>query len=555
MRNRARAVFAPIVCLVAAIAPAAAAKGPEGALESRAWEMVSPAAKGGGEVSVPGRAGTGAFQAAAQGGAFAFASATSFGEAAGAPPISQYRALRGATGWSTLNVSPPLFSGTYEGGAYLLFSADLSRAILTNGWRCRDGAPECEAENPPLASGAPAGYPNLYLRDFATATYVPLITTANAPALALPAEKLHLTLVGASPDLGEALISTCAALTAGSTEVPDGDGCDASAPNLYRYSAGTLAEVEPDDWEADFDPGIEVQGILGASIDRTRVYFANASGIWLWDNGANVKVANGAGAADPSTFPASTGTARVTPSGSHLAFLSTASLTGYANVGKAEAFVYDAAAKELHCASCNPRGKTPAGPTSLPGAIAAGEGSAAIYKPRALSEDGKRLFFTSADALLLNDTNSAPDAYQWLAPGAGGCTQKAGCVGLLSSGREGSASFLDASEAGTDAYFSTVVSLLSGDTGGLDVYDARAGGGFPDPAAQIPCVGDACQGPAPGPEDPAPGSALFRGPHNPPVRFAPEKCKKAKGKKGGCHKPRKGGKKGKKSGHRSGGGR
>ena len=75
-----------------------------------------------------------------------------------------------------------------------------------------------------------------------------------------------------------------------------------------------------------------------------------------------------------------------------------------------------------------------------------------------------------------------------------------GCIDLISSGRsEGGASFVDASADGSDAFFLTDGSLVATDAGGVDVYDARIGGGFPESTDVIPCFGDACQ---PLPPDP-----------------------------------------------------
>jgi hypothetical protein len=514
----AGAAFA-ICVLASSLVPAAHATGPQGGLDGRGWELVSPVEKNGGEVSLPGAVGAGAFQAAAQGAALAYASEASFGEAAGAAPISQYLARRGAGGWVTENLTPPLLSGTYAGGAYLLFSADLSRALLTGGWRCRGGG-ECGAENPPLGPGAPVGYRDLYLRELAAGSYRPLITTANAPALAIAPEKLHLAPEGADPELSQVSFSSCAALSAGSTEVPDGEGgCDPLSPNHYRWSEGSLAEVAPEDWEADFDPGgAEVEGVLAASADRSYVYYRNAAGLWLWHAATNTKVAADA---DASNSPAATGTAHLSADGTRLAFLSSASLTGYPNGGKSEVYLYEAGPGHLLCASCRPNGVAAKGSSTLPGARTAGEGAPPLYKPRALSADGTRLFFDSADAIFATDTNGLPDVYEWEAQGTGGCAKAAGCVGLVSGGRVGASSFLDASADGTDAYFRTDASLLGIDVDGVaDVYDARVGGGFPETTPGIPCLGDACQGPAPAPEDPDPATGLIAGRGNPPAMFA-----------------------------------
>ncbi|HKH64077.1 MAG TPA: hypothetical protein VKA35_01290 [Solirubrobacterales bacterium] len=59
-----------------------------------------------------------------------------------------------------------------------------------------------------------------------------------------------------------------------------------------------------------------------------------------------------------------------------------------------------------------------------------------------------------------------------------------------------------------------VLALLSASIGGETAYAAEAPVG-------IACEGDECQGPAPAPEDPVPGTAVVEGPPNPPVRFPP----------------------------------
>ena len=85
-------------------------------------------------------------------------------------------------------------------------------------------------------------------------------------------------------------------------------------------------------------------------------------------------------------------------------------------------------------------------------------------------------------------------------------------------GGEGGASFLDASADGSDAYFLTEESLVRSDPGSIDVYDARAGGGFPEPETPLACLADACQQlPAP-PEDPTPGT-LAPNSGNPPQKY------------------------------------
>jgi hypothetical protein len=253
--------------------------------------------------------------------------------------------------------------------------------------------------------------------------------------------------------------------------------------------------------------------------------------------------------------------AMVTADGLHLAFMSRGSLTGYDNADvasgepDAEVYVYDAGANggagRLSCASCNPSGSRPSGrPT--------GEydnhshtvwGSAAIpgweteHQPtRVLSADGSKLFFESYDSLVLADTNGKRDVYEWeAAEDAKGCEDigaeqfvpgAAGCISLISSGKSPADSeFLDASADGRDVFFSTLSSLLRQDPGLVDIYDARAGGGYPPPASPPPsCEGEACQGPLAPPNDPTPGSSSFEGAGNVVEKPAKKKAHKKKKK-------------------------
>jgi hypothetical protein len=297
-----------------------------------------------------------------------------------------------------------------------------------------------------------------------------------------------------------------------------------AAGHLDRYDATSGIST-------DLTPGGDVVGVLGASIDGSHVYYLTGSGLFLWNGGATTEVAEAAGAGN---YPPTSGTARVSPDGSHLAFVSAAELTGFENNGLDEVFLYGpplgGGAPRLTCVSCNPTGELPQGRASIPGAIANGndEGSTRVYKPRALSSDGSRVFFDSDDALVSTDSNHRQDVYEWEAAGAGDCVREGGCVALISSGRSPEAStFIDASTDGSDVFFLTESSLVAADPGSFDLYDAREGGGFAVPPTPIPCNGDACQALPEAPEDPTPGT-LVRGPGNPPLHFAKPKKKKHK---------------------------
>jgi hypothetical protein len=323
----------------------------------------------------------------------------------------------------------------------------------------------------------------------------------------------------------------------------------------------------------------EVKGVLGASDDLSYIYFiseeelapggvAGAENLYLSHNGAKTFIAN----VDNNTPPTANRDvdigdpnpqrhwSRVTPDGRHIAFMSSQSLTGYDNTDAAngfpdfEVFTYDADSEQLTCASCNPSGARPLGkplqepislgnhPISLAPIEGGGNAWAAawlptaedpFHTPRALSDDGNRVFFNSFDALVAQDTNGQQDVYQWEAQGTGGCQRVGGCIDLISTGESPEKSeFVDASANGGTVFFETSSSIDPADPGLIDIYAARAGGGFqPPPAAPTPCFGDACQSVPAAPNDPTPASAGFRGQGDPAPRKPRRKNCRARNRK------------------------
>lgn len=556
--------------------------------DGRAWEMVSPLDKEGGEIQAPGEVlgGGGVFQAAADGGAVTYSSTGQFAGPQGNPGAGQYVSSRSAEGWSTRNVTRPSVGGGYgeapDGVPFQRFSGDLARALVATPWNCEQ--PGCRRAFELLAPGSG--------------------DASESPA------RPDLRVVGANDDLGVVLLSTCAKLTPDATEVPGPDGCDPAAPNLYAWNGTSLALVNllPGDdtgtpgsevaapgagavsadgasiyfrlggvlylrregatvavdaaigggatfevaaadgsvaylskgghlyrYEAggslaDLTPAGGLLGVLGASPDGSHVYFLDGSGLRRWSGGTAATIAAGA---DPSNSPPATGTARVAADGT-LAYLDSSPWPGSDNRGYSQVIVHRPSTGATICVSCNPTGARSLGPSVIPGAMANGSGPSAStsYKPRALTADGNRLFFESADPLVLGDTNAATDVYQWSAEGVGGCEREGGCVALLSSGLAvGGARFLDASADGEEVFFVTPRSLIRTDPGGADVYVAKVGGGIPIPDPPIPCLGDACQ-PVPGaPEDPLVATTALRPEGNAPLRVVRERPARRKAKK------------------------
>jgi hypothetical protein len=127
---------------------------------------------------------------------------------------------------------------------------------------------------------------------------------------------------------------------------------------------------------------------------------------------------------------------------------------------------------------------------------------------RAVSEDGSRIVFTTAEPLSPEAGNGLENVYEWQA-GDEGTT---GAVSLVSSGTGDEAVedvVIDTS--GQNIFFVTSQRLVPQDTDGAqDVYDARLEGGFPVVQARTqPCAGDGCQGPLTNPAPLlVPGSAV-----------------------------------------------
>jgi DNA-binding beta-propeller fold protein YncE len=323
-------------------------------------------------------------------------------------------------------------------------------------------------------------------------------------------------------------------LTPDSTAEPS-----ANEPDLYEcqmvVKEGRLA-CELTDLTAERNAGehANVQGLLlGTSEEGASTYFVAQGVLAANENGnAEAAVAGGdnlyeahwSGAGWATTFIATLSgedkpewegdgvantaylTARVSPDGRYLAFMSAASLTGYDNTDQGsgqpdeEVYLYDAATASLRCVSCDPTG---ARPEAVLDAENVGEGLGllvdrrkvwlghwlagsipgwtaeslvnALIQSRYLDDDG-RLYFTSPDDLVPAATNHKEDVYQYEPSGVGSCqSATGGCVSLISSGNSPKESaFIEATPDGSNVFFVTEAQLLPQDTDtAFDIYDAR----------------------------------------------------------------------------------
>jgi len=383
--------------------------------------------------------------------------------------------------------------------------------------------------------GSPAGpQAKIYRRDNGTDTVLASPSKRTPADPAGPQAKIYLdaTLDQSAGGPAAVFFASKEKLTDAPTNTDSGSS---GLGDLYRYelNTDTLTNLSAETNDGD---GAEVLGMVGRSVDGSRVYYV-ASGQVLAGEGApgkpNLYLWHDDGtAAGETTFIATLASedckaaaltpggsssrprsmvgdgcnyatagaglwtersARVTPDGQSLLFQSTANLTGYPGQGFNQLFLFEAGNDpqdgRLSCISCNP-GSAPATADALVPATA--ESSLNQDLARTLTADGGRVFFDSEERLVAEDANDALDAYEW----------SEGRLRLLSSGQATSGSyFAGASTDGDDAFFSTRAQLVGQDSdGGLyDVYDARVGGGIAGqnpPPPGIPCVGDACKPPA-----------------------------------------------------------
>ena len=284
-------------------------------------------------------------------------------------------------------------------------------------------------------------------------------------------------------------------------EAPTNPGND-----LYRYEpdfaepgeTGTLTDLTPVPGSKS-ENGAEVQGVLGATGDGSRVYFvanavldeaeaatpgnchgtvASTSGscsLYLWEEGGPITfVARLKGGNLPiddmtnwegtpkgvfgSNASYAEKTARLSEDGSTLLFRSTEKLSEFDNEGTPELYRFRLGDPNgISCVSCPPGGEAGEGPqlgaNSFPGM---GPLGTIPTTSRNLSADGNKVFFETAEALLPADTNgqggclfargalrACVDTYEWEAPETGGCDETSpnysplsgGCTYLISTGK------------------------------------------------------------------------------------------------------------------------
>jgi hypothetical protein len=354
--------------------------------------------------------------------------------------------------------------------------------------------------------------------------------------------------------------TTCANTPGGGVAQDSGAGCD-----LYEYDADApagerLTDLSPDTADTG---GAGVAGVLDASDDGSRVYFAARGRLGaggrseaenLESGTYNVYLAD-AGSIDfvgllgEAEVVAPRGRALIdttggswnsdgTPDGGALVFESS---LGGASGASPSVYLFSVVDGATLCVSCRRDGLAPFTERALVPLILSNlHGD--TTRPTSLTGNG-RTYFYSFDPLAIGAVEGERNLYQW----------EHGQVSLIATepesvprgfGTPTQNFFGDVSADGSDVYFSTPLAFVGGDLDERwDVYDARVGGGFAEPAAPaLPCDAStegACNsGAADVPPATVPATSSFVGPPNPAV-------KQHKPRKKGKHHRRKHGKKGK----------
>ena len=398
---------------------------------------------------------------------------------------------------------------------------------------------------------SPGGTGHLYMRDTETEETIELDKpqTKGLEELAEkePAEAKRAYFMTASTDGSKVFFIDGLRLTTDSHATKQ-------SPDLYVYELNVLSpslrDLTP---QAGANVLLKEQSgrpVIGASEDGTYVYFvangvlapgASTGGCATKDvlrPGAtcNVYMSHLQGKTWETTFVASLSqedlpdwgngeeparvqfqTARVSPNGHYVAFMSNRNLTGYepveAGTGQRdeEVYLYEAATAEkperLVCVSCNPNGAPPVGVFD-PGGTTNGQNPEGIglyvdrpqiwgkpgpdrwlagnvpgwtavsnteapYQSRYVANNG-RVFFNSPDQLVPGVSGHKEMVYEHEPDNVGSCTNEGGCVALVSGGdSEREQAFVDASANGNDVFFLSAEPILTNPENNHSLYDAH----------------------------------------------------------------------------------
>jgi hypothetical protein len=284
--------------------------------------------------------------------------------------------------------------------------------------------------------------------------------------------------VGVTSDGSEVLFTSASELTDDANTGEAGGSPSDLGADLYSYDVAseTLTDLTADDSPADRAQGANVTRVLAATPDASYIYFV-----------ATGDLAAGGVSGDPNLYVEHGGVITfvapaeglnqlsISSDGRFAAIGSTESLTGYDNVnpetGNAMemAFLYSYGG-EFQCVSCRPDGEPPT--------------ARAVFLGRSITDDGGRMFFQSADAVLPQADNGLAHVYEY----------SGGSVHLLSpAASKVPAVLMGASATGDDVFISTYEEIVPGAGRSFAVYDARVNADT-FKAAPPQCQAESCRG-------------------------------------------------------------
>ncbi|HVQ59046.1 MAG TPA: hypothetical protein VMS60_09100 [Solirubrobacterales bacterium] len=244
--------------------------------DDRAYELVSPANKNGGQVfpadprvfscavkciNKPGATYEHfPMQSAPDGDAVAY-EGFSFAPGAGVPRENEYVAQRGSAGWQSTQLTPT------AGGTYRALDSALTEAVLEGGGS--------------LSPQAPPDYRNVYAQAVADPFSFGPFVTAEPPNR--PSNEFQIRFAAAAANLSRVFFSANDALTEETAVAPEAEDGGKDKSNLYEWERATgalrLVNVLPGNTEteagADFGTGGSANTV---SADGSRVFFTDEAG-------------------------------------------------------------------------------------------------------------------------------------------------------------------------------------------------------------------------------------------------------------------------------------
>ena len=415
--------------------------------DNRAYELVSPAIKGSGEVfPINGSIGTckpldaeckpGALseryprQVSPDGESVVY-EGSPFSASGGAPVLDEYLSKRASTGWKTVNLTPERLGGHTPNG-YKAFNLDLTEGALIQGL-------------PTLAPTAPADYANLYMQPSGEPLSLTPLLEVVPPNRSPESNAFTVNYGGASEDFSRFFFAANDALTGATQVAPAAKDGGTSEFNLYEEAQGELRLVNVLPGNDSTEPGASfgARGQDGVSnvyrllsTDGARVFWTSADGQVYVREGASVTrevsesqrtIADPVGA-QTATFLAAS------HDGSRALFSSTQELTNDADTGSIEQTIGVKATAGTFTITFQGQQTTPLAfnatppqvqtaleglPSVGPAAIAVAEPGKAEYKVRfvgslasneqLLTVDGANLSGT----VTVSATRSREDMYEW----------------------------------------------------------------------------------------------------------------------------------------------